>query len=151
MRRSSSRLKGALLTLSVLLASSGAWAGQSAGITPKAASLSLELNRLEPADNGCRLTFVMRNRLGKPIKALGLELALFAPDGAVSGIIALDAGSLPKNKTRVKRFALPGVACEQVGRVLLNDVTRCDGDGLSPATCIARMSVSSRVAQEFRF
>lgn len=139
------------LVLPVLLAASNAWAGESAGTTEDAPGLSLELNTLDKVEKGCRLTFVMRNRLGQPIEALGLELALFAADGTVSGIVALDAGGLPDGKTRVKRFVAPGVACADVGRVLLNDVTRCDGDGLSPAACVQRIGVSSRVAQEFMF
>jgi hypothetical protein len=150
-QRNSSGIGGALLALPVLLAVGATWAGERAGDTPEEAALTLELNTMDALENGCRLTFVMRNRLGKPIEALGLELALFAADGAVSGIVALDAGGLPDGKTRVKRFVAPEIACAEVGRVLLNDVTRCDGDGLSPAACIARISVSSRVDQEFMF
>jgi len=135
------------LVLPVLLAASNAWAGESAGKP----GLSVELNSLDTVENGCRLTFVMRNRLAQPIKALGLELALFDADGAVSGIVALDAGALPAGKTRVKRFVAPEVACPAVARVLLNDVTRCEGDGLSPAACTQLIGVSSRVAQEFMF
>ena len=111
--------------------------------------LTLELNTLDAAENGCRLTFVMRNRLGEAIEALGMELALFAPDGRVASMIALDGGALPAGKTRVKRFVVPEVACAEVGRVLLNDVTRCEGAELSPATCIARLEVSSRVDPAF--
>lgn len=115
----------------------------------KNAALVLELNRLEPAERGCRATFIIVNRLGARVDALAFELALFDADGAVSGLITLDAGSLPKEKTRVKRFALPGVACERVGRVLLNDISQCDGEGLTPALCLDRMAVSSKARPEF--
>lgn len=113
------------------------------------AELALELNTLEPVEDGCRTTFVVANRLGARIDALVFELALFRADGAVSGLISADAGSLPKNKTRVKRFALPGVACEQVDRLLLNDITQCDGEALNPAVCLERLTISSRARPDF--
>jgi hypothetical protein len=117
--------------------------------TDQNTGLALELNQLEPSERGCRATFVIGNRLGARVDALAFELALFDADGAVSGLITLDAGSLPNDKTRVKRFALPGVDCERVGRVLLNDVSQCDGKGLTPAVCLDRMAVSSRALPGF--
>jgi len=112
--------------------------------------LSLELNAVEATPEGCRFTFVMRNGLAQPIEALGFELALFDADGTVNGIIALDGGALPEGKTRVKRYNLPDVACSGVARVLLNDVTQCEGEGLSPAACLTQLSVSSRGGPEFQ-
>ncbi len=140
-----------LFALPLLLLSASALAEEAPAARPGQPGLSLELNKLDRVDNGCRLTFVMRNGLDQPIESLGLELALFSGDGAVSGIIALDAGALPTGKTRVKRFVAPDVACTEIGRVLLNDVTRCEGTGLSPQACIARMGVSSRVEKPFVF
>lgn len=113
------------------------------------AGLGLELNTLDTMEEGCRLTFVIRNRMGQPIEALGFEIALFGADGAVTQVIALDAGALPDGKTRVRQFRLPEVGCANVSRVLLNDVTKCEGDGLSPAGCIGRLSISSRVQPDF--
>lgn len=115
----------------------------------KAAGLGLELNTIEPTQRGCRLTFVIRNRMGQQIEALGFEIALFGPDGAVTDVIAMDAGSLPEGKTRVRQFRVPDVACTDVSRVLLNDLTKCEGDGLSPGACIDRLSLSSRVQSDF--
>ncbi|MFP4536793.1 MAG: hypothetical protein ACLFPA_00685 [Dichotomicrobium sp.] len=115
----------------------------------KPPELSLELNTIESTQQGCRLTFVIRNQLAQPIEALGFEIALFGPDGAVTEVIALDAGSLPDGKTRVRQFRVPDVTCTEVSRVLLNDVTKCEGDGLSPAGCIGRLSLSSRVQSDF--
>lgn len=143
------RLRAGLLALPVLLAATGIAAGENRGDMPQPGDLSLQLNTLETVERGCRLTFVMHNGLGQAIEALGVELALFAPDGGVSAIIALDAGALPAKKTQVQRFVAPDVACADIARVLLNDLTRCDGEGLSPAFCIARLRVSSRVDQEF--
>jgi len=139
----------AVLALTVtVLATSGA-AGEREKTAPNSAVLSLQLNALTTLERGCRLTFVMRNGLQQPVESLGVDLALFAPDGGVSAIIALDAGALPAGKTRVQQFVAPDVACADVARVLLNDLTRCEGEGLSPASCMARLSVSSRVDQEF--
>jgi len=112
-------------------------------------ALALELNRLDPSEQGCRATFVMKNRLGTDVEALAFELALFDRDGAVTSLIALEAGSLPDERTRVKRFALGGIDCENVERVLLNDITQCDGDGLYPLLCAKRLELSSRVDPNF--
>jgi len=113
------------------------------------ARLTVELNRLETAERGCRFTFVMRNGLPQPIDQLGLEIAMFGPDGAVTGVVTLDAGALPRAKTRVKRFIVPDIACDNVTRVLLNDVTACEGEALSPQLCIGKLDLSTRVAAEF--
>ncbi len=136
--------RGALLALPLAIAASGGWAGDP---LPEA-QIGLELNALEQTGGGCRLTFVMRNGLSADIEALGLEIALFADDGAVAGIVALDAGALPAGKTRVRRFVAPESSCAQISRVLINDVTRCSGAELSPAACLSHLAASSRARAE---
>jgi hypothetical protein len=112
-------------------------------------SLNVELNLMEPVDTGCRLTMVFRNRLGADIVSLAFEMAIFDVGGGVAGLITLDAGELPAGKTRVKRFALPDLTCDRISRLLLNDVTHCEGDDLSPELCLGRMTTSSRMQADF--
>lgn len=110
--------------------------------------IALEFNRLEAAGEGCRLSFVFRNGLAGTIEAMALELVLFDPEGRVAGLIAIDAGRLPAGKMRVRQFDVAGTACSGIGRVLVNDVTACEGGGLAPATCLGAMKVSSRAGVE---
>ena len=113
------------------------------------ARLKIELNVIEPVDDGCRITLLMGNEIGAGIDALAFELALFDAVGRVSGLVTLDAGALPAGKNRVKRFALPGLSCDNIARILFNDVTRCEGDRLSPETCLARLEISSKAGLDF--
>jgi len=132
---------GALLVVAVSL---GAGAREGAK-----SEIRLELNTLEQAEDGCRLTFVIRNGMAEPIEALSFELALFDSNGTVRSVIALNAGAMPGGKTRVRRFNLRNVVCADVSRLLLNDITECDGRGLSPADCLKRLNVFSRTDAEF--
>jgi hypothetical protein len=43
--------------------------------------LGIELNRLEPVEGGCRLTFLATNGLGTELARAGIEVALFGADG----------------------------------------------------------------------
>jgi hypothetical protein len=113
--------------------------------------LVLELNGLEDTDRGCRLTFVVKNEFDKAIKQLRFELALFDSNSRVSSVIVLDAGALPQDKTRVKRFNLPDISCSDVSRVLLNDITECKGQALTAAKCLSQAEISSRSNIEFSF
>jgi hypothetical protein len=113
--------------------------------------LVLELNTLEGTDQGCRLTFVVKNEFDTALNQLRFELALFDSNSRVSSVIVLDAGALPKNKTRVKRFNLPDLSCSDISRVLLNDITECKGEALTAAKCLSQAEISSRSDVDFSF
>ncbi|MCT8997062.1 hypothetical protein [Chelativorans intermedius] len=105
-------------------------------------SLSLELNGVEPAGNGCRLTFVAANRLGTDIERAAYEVALFGKDGLVKRLTVLDFKALPDGQTKVRQFDLPDTACEGLGRVLLNGVTACEG--APEGACMERLETATR-------
>src|SRR5690606_2388426 len=50
----------------------------------------LELNAVQPSDNGCRVTFLASNRLGQPLARAALEMALFDKAGRIERIVTLD-------------------------------------------------------------
>ena len=110
--------------------------------------IGLELNRLQKAGDGCRLSFVFRNALGGAIEAMALELVLFDGEDRVAGLIAIDAGRLPAGKTRVRQFDFPAMPCNSIARVLINDVTACTGEGLVPGRCLEAIKASSRAGVE---
>ncbi len=106
--------------------------------------IGLELNRLEAVGEGCRLSFIFRNGLQGTIEAMALELVLFDGEDRVAGLVAIAAGRLPAGKMRVRQFDIASTACSGIQRVLVNDVTACEGGGLVPGKCLEVIAVSSR-------
>jgi hypothetical protein len=140
------RLAGAAavaLGLCIAPAATAVWASEPAPAKSTRA-IALELNRLDDAGQGCRMSFVMRNATGVAIEALIIELVLFDGEGRVASVISIDPGLLPVGKTRVKQFDVAGLACRGVGRLLVNDVPVCKGEGLEPAACLAALEPTSR-------
>lgn len=110
------------LVFSCLMAASPALAESNA-----APRLSLELNRIDAIDGACRLTFMAENTLGTDLDALALETVLIATDGQVERLTLFEFGALPDGVPRVRQFDVPGLACEGLGRVLINGVAECSG------------------------
>jgi hypothetical protein len=123
-----------------------------AGAQAEPGKIAVEFNDLQQAEGGCRAVFVLNNGLDKPVDKLALRVVAFDTDEHATLFLSLDVGALPVGKTRVLRFDLgAGVACDSVGRLVLNDVTSCDGEGLDPAACLAEVSLSSRAGAPFVF
>lgn len=111
--------------------------------------LIVQLNKLKTVGNACRITFVMTNHIGVEIQSASLEIVLFDKQQTVVKLLVVNPGRLPSGKTRVKQFDLKNVACDGVGRVLLNDIKRCDGDRLTPSACLDAARPSSRINVPF--
>jgi len=89
--------------------------------------LSLELNRVDALDGACRLTFMAENGLGADLDALSLETVLIDTEGRVERLTLFDFGALPAGIPRVRQFDIEGLACDSLGRVLINGVSDCGG------------------------
>ena len=111
--------------------------------------LSLEFNAAQPTEKGCRLVFVVRNGLGKPLTRAGVEFALFNAAGVVDRLTVLEFKDLPADKTKVSRFELSGVQCTDVSRLLVNAVTSCEGEGVAPDACKAALKLSNKTDLQF--
>ncbi len=85
----------------------------------------VELNKLEPNGAACRAYLVLKNDAGAALETLKLDLVMFDTDGVVARRLAVETAPLPAGKTSLKVFDIDGLACEAVGRVLLNDVMAC--------------------------
>lgn len=110
---------------------------------------SLELNRLDGINGGCRVTIVEKNGTGMAFSALKLDLVVFDGEGIVAKRVGVDAGPLKAGRTVVKTFDLKGLACESVGRVLINDVLSCDAGGLTADACLDVVEPRSRATAAF--
>jgi hypothetical protein len=114
---------------------------QEAAPTPK---FALELNALQPAENACRITFLATNDLGGTLTKASVEMALFDSAGAINRIVTLDFKDLAPGKTKVLQFALTNLDCANLGRVLINDVTACEGEAIAPESCLAGLVPTAR-------
>lgn len=112
-------------------------------------SLALELNALQPADAGCRVTFLATNGLGSAIDKATFEVALFGAEGGLDRLVSLDFQKLTPGKTKVLQFELNGLDCNSVSRILVNDVTACQGEGLAANACLDALTTSSRAKPQF--
>lgn len=88
-------------------------------------AVEIELNRFEPREGGCQAYIVIRNPGTVRHESLRLDVVLFDRAGVVARRMAVQAGPVPPEKTSVRVFAIDGVACEDAGALLLNDVLDC--------------------------
>ncbi|QXT38952.1 hypothetical protein [Gymnodinialimonas ceratoperidinii] len=132
------QLTATLLALAMALPL-GAMAQDSSG------ALVVELNRVVPLDNACRLTFLAQNNMDRDVASIVFETVLFDTSGGVERLTLFDLGDLPTARPRVREFDMAGLACADLGRILFNGVDACEGEGVDPETCQAALSPVSRV------
>lgn len=112
----------------------------------------LELNGAADTQTGaCQLTMVVTNRGDVALKRAAWQVAIFDPAGAVQSLPILDFGALIAGKTRVAQFALPGRACDQIGRIVVNDVAECTSDSGADLrdACLGQLATQTRSNIEF--
>jgi len=105
--------------------------------------VSVELNKLEKSDKGCRVYLVINNSADSAYQAYKLDLVLFQPDGVIGKRLSLDLAPIRAAKRTVKLFDLEGVACDQVGSLLVNDMLDCRTDAGAQNDCLAGLTLSS--------
>ena len=114
--------------------------------------IEVEFNSLQPSDAGCRAVFVVHNGLTDALDKLTLRVVAFDAQSHANLFLSLDVGALPANKTRVLRFDLgKGVACTDVSRLVLDDVTDCAGGGMNASKCLASINLTTRAGAPFDF
>lgn len=106
--------------------------------------LSIELNKLEPQGGACRAYLVFDNSEGPALENLQMDLILFDQAGVIARRLAVDTGPLRAAKTSVKLFDIADLPCNDIRRILVNEVLDCrDAAGLKD-DCIERLTLSSR-------
>ena len=109
-----------------------------------ATGVRVELNKLEPSGSACRAYLVVENTTKSAFETLKLDLVMFDPQGVVAKRFAVETAPLPASKTSLKAFDIDGLPCEQVGRVLLNEVMACTDASGAREDCLELVSVSAR-------
>jgi hypothetical protein len=133
-------IKKIILTIAAsALLTSAAWAQEA----PKEDGISLELNKLEKSEKGCRAYVVVTNPTDKTFNAYKLDLVMFQTDGIIGRRFAVDLAPLRPSKRTVKLFELDGTQCSDIGSFLINDVMECTAEGGTTGDCLASMQVKS--------
>jgi hypothetical protein len=132
-------LRGSLTAVAVVTA----LLGFSRVLHAKVGGISVELNKLEPVEHGCRAYFVITNESSTIYDVLKLDLVLFQTDGVIGRRFAIDLGPLKPDKRSVKLFDIDAIPCEQVGNFLINDVLECKSEPGPAPDCLAVITPSS--------
>lgn len=135
---------GAVLMMAFALCAAPAMAQDAEEEIAGEPSLFLELNTLQSTERGCRFTFLATNDLGAELTRAAFELAIFNEAGMISRVATIDFRDMPEGKSKVRQFDFPGIDCDDVGRVLVNDATECAGDGLDAQSCIRALQAETR-------
>ena len=105
--------------------------------------VTIELNKLEKSDKGCRAYVVVTNTSKSTYDAFKLDLVMFQSDGIIGRRFALDLAPVRPDKRSVKLFDLDGANCEGIGSFLVNDILECR-TSTGPATdCLKSLKVKS--------
>ncbi|GMB80262.1 hypothetical protein NN6n1_10440 [Shinella zoogloeoides] len=122
------------LLLSSLLAATAASGAAAQEAAPK--GLDIELNALAASQKGCLFTFVAANGFSQNVSKVSFEFVIFNDKGTVERLALLDFRDLPAGKSKVRQFDVPGIKCEAVKNLLINDAPVCEGEGLDKARCM---------------
>ena len=136
------------LAFVVLLAGSVPLASLAQSSETASSRLHIELNNLQDIEGACRLSFLVNNETGRTIDKAIFETVVFDKSGGVASLSLFDFRDLPADRTRVRQFDLPGIACDSVGRTLINGANSCLMKGSESSICTESLSLSSRLSVE---
>ncbi len=111
--------------------------------------IHLEINTLTPSATGCLATFMVRNGYEGEFAKIAYEIVLFDGAGLVKQLMVLDFSPLPTGKTRVRQFDLPDASCQDISRVLINDVAGCESKNMPENICLEGLQTRARMDVEF--
>lgn len=107
--------------------------------------LGVELNKTEEIDGGgCRAFFLFRNGSGKSFEAFEMSLAILDQQGVIDRLLSINAAPLPVQRTTLKLFEIPDIACAEISEMLLHDIPACTPQNEDPMECFSILSLSSR-------
>jgi hypothetical protein len=116
---------------------------QPAPSAPAAATTSIELNKLEATDKGCRAYMVINNPTATAYQSFKIDLVLFQTDGVIGRRFSIDLAPLRAEKKSVKLFEIDGIACNKIGSLLINDVMECKADAGPVDNCLQHLQTST--------
>lgn len=115
-------------------------------------AIQIELNSAGATeDGGCRLTMVTTNRTETGLSRAAWQVAIFDGAGIVQALSVLDFGDLSAGKTKIGLFELPGRACTDISRIVVNDVAECRGtdDSDQHDACLGGLATLTKTDIDF--
>lgn len=111
--------------------------------------LQVELNKVEEIDGGgCRAFFLFRNQTGKSFAGFEMSLAILDGQGVIDRLLSIDAAPLPVQRTTLKLFEIPEIACANISEILLHDVTSCQPQNEEQMDCFPILDLGSKAAPQ---
>jgi hypothetical protein len=115
-------------------------------------AITIELNKLEPAQNACRAYFVVNNDTPTALKELRISVFFFDKSGVILRQLGLPFPDIRANRTKVALFDIGDLGCGDVGRLLVNEVLACtDATGAPVEGCADRVQVTTRAEATFEY
>lgn len=149
-RKAKTLIKGAGLGAAmVLMGCAPAFAQTATADAASGKTLLIELNKLAPHGNACRVYMLFNNKTTNRFSNLTLDIVVFDKKGIINKELALDAAPLTPNRLSVKIFDIDGTGCDQIGKLLLNNVTSCKDQTGTRTNCLGQISLSARGSVPF--
>jgi len=111
--------------------------------------LKVELNKVEEIEGGgCRAFFLFRNQTDKSFAGFEMSLAILDGQGIIDRLLSIDAAPLPVQRTTLKLFEIPQIACTNISEILLHDVTSCQPQNEEQMDCFPILDLGSKTAAQ---
>ena len=136
-------LRTLLLSMMLSAAAVTGAAAEEAGV-PK--GLEVELNALAGSQKGCLFTFLAANHFAQSLSKVSFEFVIFNDKSTVERLALLDFRDLPAGKSKVRQFDVPGIKCETVKNLLINDAPVCEGEGVEKSRCMDGIVTRSKAS-----
>mgnify|MGYP003654913920 FL=1 len=119
------------------------WAGAAVAQDSK---LNIELNSIAARDNICQVYIRVLNQTDAAYDVFKIDLAFFDKGGVINDRVLVDLAPLRARKTSIHVFDMPDLDCNNVGEVLLNDITECKAaeGAKAPDDCFAAVALSAK-------
>ena len=127
-----------LLLLSLMLFSAPSMVAAGEG------TITIELNKVEETDQGCRPLFLFDNQSGHQLNKFQVELVLFDSKGVYSRQILLDMAPLYKDKKVLASFLMSELPCSDIGGMLVNALPSCANSAGTDLDCLSLLEVNSK-------
>ena len=108
--------------------------------------LNIELNNISVNNSICQVYIRVRNATETAYDAFKIDLAFFDKGGVINDRVLVDLAPLRDRKTSIHVFDMPDLDCDNVGEVLLNDITECvpDEGSARPSDCFDAVELSAK-------
>jgi len=119
------------------------WAGAAAA---QDSTIKIELNNIALRNSVCQVFIRVQNQSDLAYSAFKIDLAFFDKGGVINDRALVDLAPLRARKTSIHVFDMPDLDCDNVGEVLLNDITECKAEdaAATPADCFAAVTIGAR-------